>query len=394
MGPIYSSAYITIAATSANNDTTGLFTDSHEIKFDFKNTHLLISQRPEHAHPGQVTEDTFPLLTRAWVAQEMLLSPRVLHFCNGELVYECMSGSAICSCCSKESLSQYDYGHKNPIWATETPQSSILGKVFSFLGTKAESKESTNFGQCPPEEQHFTEWRLMLMKYAKLELTFEKDRLPAISGLAQFFSSKFKATYAAGMWVENLRNDLLWLMPHRVKPERRRLEAGAPTWSWANCGSHTTTYMCSPGSHLYFTLVAVDCVPLSDQDPFGQLKSATLTLQGTLIPLVLKRSKKGYDATSDGRGGIEVQPDLNLASILNEANKQGLFFGLPIVREHIETFGLVLHRQEDGKYERVGLWTCSSKEGYYQRFDPPEYWRAEALHDAFGTMELETVVIV
>lgn len=397
MADIYSSAYITIAATRAANSSVGLFTSSHEVELRCGSTQLIICEQPKHAHPGSVTNDTFPLLTRGWVAQEMLLSPRVLHFCNGELVYECMRGP-VCSCCSVRTLSHGDYGRKNPVWSMNAKKDSNLSKLRSLLGYNSaatnDSSTTQSVSKSPPEEPHFSEWRQMLMNYSDLFLTFEKDRFPAISGLARCFSSKFNTTYTAGLWVENLRNDLLWAMPHRSKPEKRRLGAGAPTWSWANCGSNTTTYMCETGAHLYFTVVAVDCVPISEHDPFGQLKSATLTLRGSLIPLVLERSKKGYNAQSDGRRGIEVEPDLNLDSIVTEANEQGRFFGLPIVRQQIETRGLVLHRRDDSCYERVGQWFCSSKEGYYQRFDPPEWWRAEALHEVFETMKLETVVVV
>ena len=116
MAEIYSFAYITIAATRAANGSAGLFTNSHEIELNCVNAQLLICERPRHAIPGNVTNDVLPLLTRGWVAQEMLLSPKVLHFCNGELVYECMYGT-VCSCCTTESLSQSAYGGKFPCGA-------------------------------------------------------------------------------------------------------------------------------------------------------------------------------------------------------------------------------------------------------------------------------------
>lgn len=285
-------------------------------------------------------------------------------------------------------------GEKIPFGACKPKKKSTFSKLWSLLETKPVAQNDTTQNGCPPEEQHFSEWRHMLLNYTKLELTFEKDRFPAVSGLARCFANKFKATYAAGLWVENLRNDLLWVMPHRSKPEQRRLDAGAPTWSWANCGKDTSGYSCYLGSHLYFTVVAVDCVPLSEHDPFGQLKSATLTLQGPLMPLILKLSKKGYDAQSDGLWGIDVEPDLNLAPILADANERGLFFGLPIVQGQTNIRGLVLHRQDGGTYERVGLWFCSEKDVYHRWSHLPEWWGAEKLHKILEKMEVETVVMV
>jgi len=38
---------------------------------------------------GKDLRTNFPLLGRAWAFQERMLSPRVLYFVQGELVYEC-----------------------------------------------------------------------------------------------------------------------------------------------------------------------------------------------------------------------------------------------------------------------------------------------------------------
>jgi hypothetical protein len=40
--------------------------------------------------PGHDDLGHWPLLERAWAYQERLLSPRVLHFCQDELVWECI----------------------------------------------------------------------------------------------------------------------------------------------------------------------------------------------------------------------------------------------------------------------------------------------------------------
>ncbi|KAF2664753.1 HET-domain-containing protein, partial [Microthyrium microscopicum] len=396
MADIYSSAFITIAATRASDGTVGLFSETGEVEINNGKAKLLICEQPKHAHPGEVTSDRFPLLTRGWVAQEMLLSPRVIHFCNGELVYECMH-EIMCSCCTLEDSSLgRDYGSKSQIWSSAVSNStSSKHKLWSSTSTAQPVVTTVSeFGtKYQSEARHFSHWRQMISKYSDLNLTYEKDRFPAMSGLARRFSSNYGTTYAAGLWIENLHNDLLWVMPHRSKPEKRKVDAQAPTWSWVSCGSGTSSYMCDPGSSLYFSVLSVDCVPLSDHDPFGQLKTATLTLQGPLISLVLTPTRKGYDAEFEERGGITVEPDLNLNSVLKAANQNGLFFGLAIVRQESEVRGLVLYRQGNGNYERVGLWYSYSKDGYYQQNNPPEYWAAESLDEALQLRDREIVVL-
>jgi hypothetical protein len=51
---------------------------------------------------------TWPLLKRAWVFQERLLSPRLLHFSFGELIWECRHVSA-CECSAIASQQKDDH---------------------------------------------------------------------------------------------------------------------------------------------------------------------------------------------------------------------------------------------------------------------------------------------
>src|SRR5436309_1737800 len=94
-------------------------------------------------------ETKLPLLTRGWVFQERLLSPRVLHFGIQELVWECTELS-FCEC-------------------EEVPHVTSLKK------------------------EHFEEipsiwwWQQLISYYSILNLTFLSDWLPALSGIAKEF---------------------------------------------------------------------------------------------------------------------------------------------------------------------------------------------------------------
>jgi hypothetical protein len=90
MGDIYENCLITIAATSANNPTEGCF----------RNTRCSCLGEPLPGHPGVYIRDrpeypydfdlfSWPLIGRAWVFQELNLSPRVIHFGEEEVVWQC-----------------------------------------------------------------------------------------------------------------------------------------------------------------------------------------------------------------------------------------------------------------------------------------------------------------
>jgi hypothetical protein len=112
MSEIYQNAVLTIAATSSNGDNEGCCTRSVQRTSDIEVTlpddigtcHIAV-RKPLHHFDTQTADgllDHFPLLTRGWAFQERLLSPRVLHICESELVWECREASK-CEC---GSLSQ------------------------------------------------------------------------------------------------------------------------------------------------------------------------------------------------------------------------------------------------------------------------------------------------
>jgi hypothetical protein len=184
MATIYQSAYITIAATIAQNNESGCFWSTEtsyerdiEIESSTSETSGFISVREAIGHWERIwtsnSESRFPLLTRAWVFQERLLSPRVLHFSGKELVWECKERGD-CQC-----------GGFDP---------------------RANAKRRSL--------QEDSSWRAAVELYTSLKVTRESDRLPAVFGFAEHYAhtimSSMDSDYLAGMWRDSLRLDLLW----------------------------------------------------------------------------------------------------------------------------------------------------------------------------------------
>ncbi|RFU76734.1 hypothetical protein TARUN_5537 [Trichoderma arundinaceum] len=85
-------------------------------------------------------------------------------------------------------------------------------------------------------------WYYPILKYCKKKLTYETDRLPAVSSYAKLIASKSEDTYLAGLWKKNLHRGLLWKIHRRERRTfsevLRKLTTPskyiAPSWSWAS----------------------------------------------------------------------------------------------------------------------------------------------------------------
>ncbi|KAI9766855.1 MAG: hypothetical protein M1839_004760 [Geoglossum umbratile] len=162
-----------------------------------------------------------PLLKRAWVFQERLLAPRLVHFGPQELIWECADETS-CECSGIEVT---------------------------------QPKETYAWGLQKGSAEHIRDmWHGLVASYTGLQLTFGHDRLPALAGLAKQFLDYKRGKYLAGLWEDTLVEDLLW---HIDFPSARPEEWQAPTC--IGISGHATGL-----------------------DSFGELSSATITLAGLI----------------------------------------------------------------------------------------------------------------
>ncbi|KAM6530225.1 hypothetical protein FALCPG4_008350 [Fusarium falciforme] len=236
MGSIYESAFLTIAATKASDSSGGCFSKAGP---GFIGS-------PVPGHPGWLVREQptkfpatwfdldnessgFPLLSRAWVYQEMRLSRRVLHFCSAEIMWECRS--------AKRSES----GISNEYRDSEEPH--------FYPGTgKIEVGEYTHL-DCAGL------WRQTVREFSRLNITFQTDKLPAMAALAERMAEMRAGhdTYLAGLWRNTISQDLLWrrlvkddykvdrdYSACRCEPFCQPQPSGVPTWSWASTSCTVT----------------------------------------------------------------------------------------------------------------------------------------------------------
>lgn len=187
-----------------------------------------------------------PLSTRAWAFQERYLSPRVVHYAKDQIYFQCQveicaeDGARFQNFYNPECLMVYR-SHPSIGQASRGPVSMVQG----FDSHNLHTSSSWRLG-CG--------WNFAVELYSRCQLTCENDKLPALSGLAEWVARETNDHYLAGLWEQHILQDLLW----RVYPyeedipswtyeaslaqvvHSKRLAAisrpssyRAPTWSWA-----------------------------------------------------------------------------------------------------------------------------------------------------------------
>ena len=131
------------------------------------------------------------------------------------------------------------------------------------------------------------------------ELTFIKDKLPAISGVAKHVWKKVRFEYRAGIWLEDIHFGLSWFVEGESEREKTFV---APSWSWASIrtpidGKNQGTKAYHAGQYhrgdhslkddqLPMELELIDCeLTPRGKDLFGQITHAGLVLRGLLLEL-------------------------------------------------------------------------------------------------------------
>lgn len=272
MTAVYQNAYLTIAATRLEGSEHSIYTKlteqyrGQEILYKDKDGNACIAYCrrslphwfvPDARFPDFPAELGFPLLKRAWVYQERLLSPRVLHFGTHELMWECMENYS-CEC-------------------------AAMPVSYSFL-PKVHHSRTLTLGT---HSQISNRWRSMVMEYAHLELSVPSDRLPAMAGAARQIHSRRNTPYLAGLWLDTLMEDILWSARRLVN--EKASDWHAPSWSWA-CPSAVIYYSLGPLITQYATVLNVECSTLGD--PFGTVTAGSLTILGSLVYALLLHSSE------------------------------------------------------------------------------------------------------
>lgn len=289
---IYAGSFLTIAAPGAENNRAGCFVDRNlsatRVSCPYGDSevvglylrkvisHDLFWQEDSGVELDPVDDPRLPLISRGWVYQERALSRRILHFTRDELVWECMQKS-ICEC-----------------GASSTSARSVKRDMSSPLVARNLTADRLN-----------AKWRASVQDYSSKELTYETDRLPALSGLAKSFGQqKFGIDYLAGLRRDGFELDLLLHVAEQAQPDinnHKRL----PSWSWASVNDKVVFYSLWYPSKEWKIAIEVSraACELLGSDSTGEVQAGKITFRGIAEPV--KSMKPHYD---QGRIKIIVTP--------------------------------------------------------------------------------------
>lgn len=275
----------------------------------------------------------FPLMTRAWAYQERLLSSRLVHFTTTEIMWEC-ADLLTCEC-----LDPYPPDDDN---------------IRNSCENKEQHRRSLVSGSSPDHEH----WTNIVSTFTRLKLTFEKDKLPALSGVAaQTMRIRVPDTYLAGLWANRLLLDLCWsTLDAYTRPAAYR----APSWSWASLDGSIKPFMGDPlnpaKTQLHSTVVKA-YTTLATSDPFGQVSFGSLTISGPVIKAHLEASDRHHNLVWNGHAEWyfeDCRTDISIGLLTSGDT----LFCLRLATCREVDFCLVLRKTNDesdgSRYQRVG----------------------------------------
>ncbi|KAK4098060.1 HET-domain-containing protein [Parathielavia hyrcaniae] len=364
MADVYRYGTINLSATASENSSQGLYRlrngnpqGTMPCKLDLRWScaphglyYAVAKAMPYGDDPARELMDK--LSKRGWVFQEHMLAPRIVHFSENQLFWQCQTLEASESCPSGPALTTY--------W-TVTRFTNLPS--LRYLRLSAETQDLCGY------------WGTIVEQYTDRNLTRETDRLIALSAIASEAAKIFSPsdTYLAGLWSSYLEQMLLW--QSFPGSNQRSSVYVAPTWSWASITGPIRTYWWwkRPDE----LLARVVGATIEGQVRFGSVSGGNLTLQGYVRKAHVVEDRNSDALVAWSRRTVRLDHSImfeeslerdtsgNLAimDVLDRSLISFQIYCLPILQARRSTFGLLLERVggSEGLYRRVGVFYCDSR---------------------------------
>ncbi|KAH7109616.1 heterokaryon incompatibility protein-domain-containing protein [Dendryphion nanum] len=247
---IYLNAHCMISASDSNNSSEGFLEFWSDFPNTSKNVHgttttpAFTPNSTQFRYNGAIEwyewSDILegPLNTRGWALQERQLAPRILHFTKHGLMWECRQ--------------RIGAGDSSSLQLRRLPTQKRRDhdtERFRVLDWNMDPSRHTS-------HRLIWIWLRMAEDYSKRMLTYQEDKLSALSGLAAAVASILPGRndqlplYLAGVWPHNqIRDQLFWCpfgsQPHdEIKQvELSRGQFSLPSWSWASWHSPVSFHL-------------------------------------------------------------------------------------------------------------------------------------------------------
>ncbi|KAI8630375.1 HET-domain-containing protein [Xylariaceae sp. FL1651] len=276
MCDVYRNAMLNISANHAVDARDGCFRDRYFATVDAFKLRLkpLLSTwwvSVDERNLFEWVKDA-PSSQRAWIYQERHLARRVLHFTEEEVFWECRAAA--------------------PSFRSETyPRGSPLRR--DFLGQTKLGLQDRSTGSISDNPHLMLEWDDACRGYSRRKLTYQANKLPALSGLP--------ATLGPG-----LPRALLWDVPTRERPRGRPAptESGAPSWSWMSCTAPVNPSTLENWYYIADVVTILADIQHKTNDQYGEIAKAHLHVYGFMRRITSVMKEIIYDPSSDAYRGL------------------------------------------------------------------------------------------
>ncbi|KAJ9633912.1 hypothetical protein H2199_009203 [Coniosporium tulheliwenetii] len=221
MQDVYENAVLTMSALDSTSSRGGMFYPrnqglieigplQHQVTPDSTLTYYIRPTLPKFK--DAMYEG--PLNKRAWILQERVLPRAILYFSRTQLYWECRSR-----------------------YYAEDGDSQPVHPLLKHIDENSE----VYFGEQLKSDMYLL-WYHLIQEYTGRAITFNKDKLIALAGVASKFEEIYKNQYVAGLWRDDIERGIVWYANTRDSWAARTLDGAlvrleepkAPSWSWAS----------------------------------------------------------------------------------------------------------------------------------------------------------------
>lgn len=382
MGQVYQNGLINIAATDATHAREGMFRSRCPLRIVPQVVGITRIRSCNLQYFHVVDEDlhrqisSAPLNKRGWVLQERLLSPRTFQFADDQVFWECCHGVA---CEAIPEFDDFRY-HKDLGFDKRALRNISNEKIEDFESQLRETLSPRNSGAV----HNF--WEQCVEAYSRTSLTYQSDKLIALSGIASVIASKIQDHWVQGLWVGTLPQDLLWRSDNDTTGSMP-LDIEASSLSWASVSSRISFFLNSRHRYLQDAdVVDLDFSLLKAEEFEAQDRAVRLTghltsaeLRPTLTPIPKTERSETEVLLCGTKMNMRIYPDIPVIgdsplparairySAFNEQEcncvLQSVFL-LPFRRDYSSISGLVLKPTglRKGEFVRCGVFRFWTKD--------------------------------
>lgn len=215
------------------------------------------------------------------VLQERLLSPRVLHFSDNQMYWECNNLEYYeCASSGLPPSGNILHGHELPK---------------ALLRFQLASEGSKPFHDSSMLQNGY--WFDIVGAFTDCSITYADDRFAAISGIVEQLRMQSGDECVAGIWRKDALRHLCWQCRASMydRPNCRILpKIHAPSWSWLSCNHQVNFSFSAHMNHAEANILELKG-DLFGKHYFGEIEDAQLSIEGHLLPITFDADEPRND---------------------------------------------------------------------------------------------------